>query len=271
MEVQYTLRPLKYVFPFFLLALLVGCAVSRKAPLPEDLPFPTKPPPVTGKPVLPEDPRAGRQVEASLGEKDVPGIQKNYLLYLPKGYPGESPWPLLLFLHGSGERGNDIDRVKRHGPPRLADEGTDFPFVIVSPQCPAGETWSAESLDRFLDKMLKRYRIDRNRVYVSGLSLGGYGTWDLAGTFPERFAAAAPVCGGGDPARAGAMKDLPLWVFHGEKDWVVPVEKSREMVDALKKVNGKVKFTMYPDTGHDAWTPAYSNPALYQWFLEHRK
>jgi len=118
-----------------------------------------------------------------------------------------------------------------------------------------------------LKDVSKKYRIDENRIYVTGLSMGGYGTWDLAIKYPNRFAAIAPVCGGGDPTKASVLKDLPIWVFHGAKDEVVTLDKSQVMVDAIEKTGGSVKFTIYPEANHDSWTETYNNPELYEWFL----
>ena len=196
-----------------------------------------------------------------------------YLLYLPDGYAEseERRWPLILFLHGAGERGDDIEKVKLHGPPKLIAQGRRLPFIVVSPQCPAGEWWSCEVLDALLCEVETRYRVDRDRVYVTGLSMGGFGTWDLALKYPDRFAAIAPICGRGMPLLAERIRHLPVWVFHGARDDVVPIEESQRMVDALKRCGGNVKFTIYPDAGHDAWTETYNNPALYEWFLQNRR
>jgi predicted peptidase len=124
-------------------------------------------------------------------------------------------------------------------------------------------------LNSLLDDLVSRYRIDKQRIYVTGLSLGGFGTWSLAAAYPDRFAAIAPICGGGNPEDAASIAHLPVWVFHGAKDKVVSIEKSEEMVAALKKVGSDVKFTVYPDAGHNSWTATYENPELYEWFLEH--
>jgi len=202
-------------------------------------------------------------------------VKMPYLLYLPTGYEESTQrWPLMLFLHGAGERGDDLEKVKTHGPPKLiAREGKEFPFLIVSPQCPQDGWWSDEAqiemLDALLDHILSRYRIDHNRIYVTGLSMGGFGTWGLAVRYPNRFAAIAPICGGGDPRGASRISHLPVWAFHGAKDKVVSLEKSQEMVAALKKTGSNVKFTIYPEGGHDSWTKTYNNPELYTWFLEH--
>ena len=157
-----------------------------------------------------------------------------YLLYLPEGYGAEPDrrWPLILFLHGRGESGSNLDRVKRHGLARRLDEGLELPAIVVSPQCPAGGWWTTDVLSALLDEVSEQYAVDADRVYVTGLSMGGYGTWALARRYPDRFAAIAPVCGGGDPARACTIRHVPVWAFHGAKDDVVAFEKSEEMVAA---------------------------------------
>ncbi len=201
-------------------------------------------------------------------------VTTKYLLYLPDQYrASKAKWPLMLFLHGAGERGDDLSKVAVHGPPKLVStEGRAFPFVLVSPLCPANDWWSGAlqiaALGKLLDDVVSRYRIDRTRIYVTGLSMGGYGTWSLAQQFPKRFAAIVPICGGGDPAKAASIAQVPTWVFHGAQDKVVPLKRSQEMVRALKRAGGKPKFTVYPEAGHDSWSAAYSNPALYEWLLK---
>lgn len=196
----------------------------------------------------------------------------NYLLYLPAHYESsQKKWPLLLFLHGAGERGNDLLKVKLHGPPKLIAQGQKFPFIIVAPQCPEDQWWDIETLDKLLKDVTAEYRIDTTRRYLTGLSMGGYGTWALATEYPDRFAAIAPVCGGGDPSKAESIKHIPIWVFHGAKDEVVPIEKSQEMVAALTALGADVKFTVYPEAAHDSWTKTYNNPELYEWFLRNKK
>lgn len=195
-----------------------------------------------------------------------------YLLYLPRYYHrSKKKWPLLLFLHGAGERGNDLDMVKRHGPPKLAEAGQSFPFILVAPQCPEGKKWSVQALNRLLNELAGIYRIDEKRIYLTGLSLGGYGTWKLAMRYPRRFAAIVPICGWGEPERVGVLQDVPIWVFHGAKDTVVPLQKSQELVNALLAAGNPVRFTIYEDAGHDAWTQAYEKPDLYNWILKHHR
>lgn len=202
-------------------------------------------------------------------------VGARYLLFLPRGY-GEDPrrrWPLILFLHGAGERGGDLTLVKRTGLPRLLDERPgDFPFIVVSPQCPEGQVWDVDTLSALLDEVCAAHAVDEDRVYVTGLSMGGMGTFALALATPHRFAAAAPVCGWGNPlvVRPEHAR-LPFWVFHGELDDKVPVAMSAQMVAALQAVGAEVRFTVYPGVAHDAWTPTYADPELYQWFLQHRR
>ena len=196
-------------------------------------------------------------------------LSANYLLYLPLDYnDADKNFPLVLFLHGSGERGTDIEKVKIHGLPKLINQGKDFPFIVVSPQCPDDIFWNVDILIALLDDIDSKYRVDTNRIYVTGLSMGGHGTWELAMRQPDRFAAIAPVCGWADTSKACSISHMPTWVFHGAKDMVVPVKAAEDMVDALKKCNSNVKLTIYPDATHDSWTETYNNEDLYKWFLE---
>lgn len=206
-------------------------------------------------------------------------VHLNYLLYLPPGYgEGDARWPLLMFLHGMGERGNDLELVKTHGPPMLIEQGQDFEFIVVSPQCPADSIWAAEldALLALLERLTRDYAVDPKRIYLTGLSMGGYGTWHLAAEHPDRFAAIAPVCGGampflGFPQKVCALKDVPVWCFHGAMDETVPIVESARLVHTLRKCGGNVRFTIYPEAGHDSWTETYSNPELYRWFLRHSR
>jgi len=194
-----------------------------------------------------------------------------YLLYVPKNKPESGKYPLLLFLHGSGERGENLDLVKKNGPPSFLDEKDDFPFVVVSPQCPKGIWWNAPSLLKILDQVESRLPIDKDREYVTGLSMGGFGTWDLAQLAPDRFAAIAPVCGGGDSSRLCLIRHIPAWVFHGAKDDVVSPNQAERLVKGLQQLGADVKLTIYPDYGHNSWEPAYADPELYKWLLSHKR
>jgi predicted peptidase len=206
----------------------------------------------------------------------------DYLLFLPKAYEAKAAnrWPLILFLHGAGERGSDVWKVATHGPGKYARAHPDFPFILVSPQCPERQIWSKEVLLRLLDEITAKYAVDTNRIYLTGLSMGGYGTWDLGLAYPEKFAAIVPICGGGQMIslllsrhdKAAALKTLGVWAFHGGKDPVVPLAESQRMVDALKKDGlPDVKLTVYPEAGHDSWTETYNNPELYEWLLKHER
>jgi predicted peptidase len=198
-------------------------------------------------------------------------VTMDYLLYLPKDYKDKDSWPLMLFLHGAGERGSDLELVKTHGPPKLIEQGKEFPFIVVSPQCATRRFWQPLELSALLDEICEEYHVDQDRIYVTGLSMGGFGTWALATYQPDRFAAIVPICGGGEPRRARNIAHLPTWVFHGAKDEAVPLELSEAMVEALKRAGGNVKFTVYPEADHDSWTQAYDTPELYEWLLEQKR
>jgi len=195
-------------------------------------------------------------------------LEMNFLCYLPEDFTRESGqlYPLVIFLHGSGERGTDLNLVKRNGPPKLA-ENQSFPAIMVSPQCPEGVWWDVFVLNKFLDQLISMYPVDTTRIYLTGLSMGGYGTWEWATRYPERFAAIVPVCGSGNPHRAERLVKIPIWAFHGAMDDVVPIEKSIEMVQAVNRKGGHAKLTVYPEAGHDSWTDAYNDPEMWKWMM----
>ncbi len=217
--------------------------------------------------------RAGesKQVAAKL-EKRIP-VELDYLLYLPDGYDQKEAWPLVVFLHGAGERGNDLERVKRHGPPKLIEQGKSFPAIVVSPQCDSGKWWSRQLLEltTLVDEIVDKYKVDQDRIYLTGLSMGGFGTWALAAYSPDRFAAIVPICGGGELLGSRALRKVPIWVFHGAKDPIVPLERSEAMVAGLKRAGSDVKFTIYPDALHDAWTATYDDPEVWEWLFAHKR
>ena len=212
-------------------------------------------------------------------------VHAQYSLFLPKGYHPNATnrWPLIVFLHGIGECGTDVWQTAVHGPAKYIETHPDFPFIVVSPQCPVGHEWSDETVLGILDQITARYAVDTNQIYLTGLSLGGFGAWSLATYYPERFAAAALISGGDgmigvivaaklNARKRVALRSLPVWAFHCEGDPVVPVVESERMTGALKAMGCKeVKLTIYPRAKHDAWTETYDNPELYQWFLAHRR
>jgi len=215
----------------------------------------------------------------SLERRDWKGTistRLSYWLHLPPDYAARESCPLLLFLHGAGERGEDLEKVKAHGPPKLLASGRPTPcsqFIVVAPQCPTDQYWSVETLLALLDDLERELKVDRSRISVTGLSMGGYGVWALVTSQPRRFAAAVPICGGGSPilARLTPAKEVPVWAFHGACDPVVPLRASEEMVKAWQDQGGDAKLTVYPEAGHDSWTETYANPELYRWLLDHRR
>ena len=217
-----------------------------------------------------------QQRKMGLDNIDKNKVSLNYLFYLPESYQVDEniDWPLVLFLHGMGERGNDLELVKVHGIPKIVDTKRDFPFIAVSPQCPMDYVWRdqemLEALESLLIKIIKNYRVDKSRIYVTGLSMGGRGTWAIVAHRPDLFAAAAPICGGGDPKTASKLITVPFWVFQGALDTVHYPKESEVMIQSLKKVGGEVRYTLYPELHHDSWTITYDNPDLYKWFLSNK-
>ena len=216
------------------------------------------------------------QVPATFAGKQVVPASGQFLLALPEGFDARSKqrWPLLIFLHGSGEAGSDLDRVTVNGPPRLLKEGHRLPFIVVSPQTrnqwPYG-AFAPVAHDAMLDELLARLPIDPDRVYLTGLSMGGIWSYGWGTLRPERFAAIVPVSAGWNPEDACRLKSVPVRAFHGAKDDVVPLADDRAMVEAIRACGGEATLTVYPDAGHDAWTRTYEDPALYEWLLGQRR
>ncbi|MCO6458278.1 MAG: prolyl oligopeptidase family serine peptidase [Pirellulaceae bacterium] len=229
---------------------------------------------ISGSELMADQPAAGKQVEQQLVVGDA---IVGYQLFLPPGYgEQEKRWPLMLFLHGRGESNGPLSLVKKWGPPLLVDTNPEFPFILVSPQCPREDAWNRPTQQKLLvallDDIAKRYQVDPDRVYLTGLSMGGYGSWTLAAAHPDRFAAVAPICGGGNAEDASRLKDLPIWVFHGDQDRAVPIERSQAMVEAIKQAGGeRIRFTTLEHVGHNSWSAAYATPELYEWFLGHQR
>lgn len=190
-------------------------------------------------------------------------------LYLPTGYQeqADKSWPLIVFLHGSGERGTQLDRVKAHGLPKLLDAGQAIPAIVVSPQCDDELDWDPHLLHALLIALRGQWRIDPRRVTATGLSMGGGGCWDWAMAYPDDLAGIAPVCGYGRHLRITRMRSVPVRAYHGANDPVVPVSEQQSLVTELRGLGGQAELTVYPGVGHDAWNPAYADTTLLPWLL----
>jgi predicted peptidase len=230
----------------------------------------------------PAPPRPGQQTVQVFSRARPRALRMRYLLFLPQGYDPKAAkrWPAILFLHGSEERGSDPTLVLKHGPPKVVLERPDLPFIVVSPQCPARKVWVAEDLLALMSHVAAKYKVDRQRIHATGISMGGYAAWELAIRHPKRFAAVVPISGGGDilpiymaeEPEEKALRELNVWAFHGGHDDLVPVAESERMVHALRHAGAdKVRLTVHPNTGHDAWTQTYDDPKLYEWLLEQKR
>ena len=200
-----------------------------------------------------------------------------YLLHLPLGYrqSGDGQWPLLVFLHGWGESGENLHLLKRHGVPKHVEASNGLPFVVLAPQAPAGVEWQelTDMLMDFIRALTQRYRVNPDRIYLTGLSTGGKGAWALAVQHPDVFAAVAPVAGDipeveGFMDKVSHLRGVPIWAVHGAQDDIYPVDRTESIVAKLRSVQGNVNFTLIPDAGHISWEEFYGDPAFYQWMLE---
>jgi len=221
-------------------------------------------------------PAPGLQVELTHRISDQQSVP--YLFYLPENFDSTSDrkWPVILFLHGRGESRGPLSIVAKWGPPRMARRGDKLPYILIAPQCPAASRWTdddqQDGVIKLLDHISEKFPVDRSRVYLTGLSMGGYGSWKMAASHPDRFAAVSPICGRGNPGDAARLVDVPIWVFHGTEDDAVPYRHSAEMVEAIRKAGGKkVRFTTLQHVSHNSWSAAYATPELYQWFDKHRR
>jgi predicted peptidase len=224
--------------------------------------------------------------------KSADGTEAKYVVFVPHNYQSDKLYPVILFLHGAGEWGHEGRKQVEVGlGPAVRKREKTFPFIVVFPQSQK-KTWPINAQDRqeidnilatwseqdaegkralgMLDEVMKEFHGDPERVYLTGLSMGGFGTWNLAASQPDRWAAIVPICGGGNPENAAKLKDLPCWCFHGDADTAVPVARSREMLKALWAAGGHPNYTEYPGVGHNSWDNAYDTPGLYEWFLKHR-
>ncbi|MBW6458591.1 MAG: prolyl oligopeptidase family serine peptidase [FCB group bacterium] len=214
-----------------------------------------------------------------------------YRMLTPQDIKANRKYPLVLFLHGAGERGNDNERQLIWGADMFLSgkNRSKYPCFVIMPQCPEEKRWVEVSWGQgghampehpsetmalviaLMEKIITEYPVDPRRIYVTGLSMGGYGTWDLISRMPDYFAAAVPICGGGDEAQANKLVDIPLWAFHSADDRTVPVERSRNMVNAVREAGGKkIRYTEYEDAGHGSWKPAYADPKLMRWMFRQR-
>lgn len=264
--------PFPLILVSFTLALLV-CPVSGQVKSPDASPY---------------------QQETYLAKN---GTEIPYRILYPAGFDPSKKYPLLLFLHGAGERGHDNQAQLVHGSSLFLEKQAQFPAIVVFPQCPKDRYWSSVKIDRsqpkykfeydykstketpelsavmdLLKDLARKHKIDRKRIYIMGLSMGGMGTFEAITRHPRVFAAAVPVCGGGDPSLVGKFaKKVPLWVFHGADDTVVNVDYSREMVKAIESAGGKVKYTEYPGVNHNSWDNAFAEPELLPWLFSQKK
>jgi len=222
---------------------------------------------------------------------DASGVVLSYRLMKPIDFDSEKRYPLVVFLHGAGERGSDNTSQLKHGAKEFAtDENRKkYPAYVLAPQCPSGLKWvevdwtlprseipeapsqSMGLLKGLIDTMKESSNVNKSKIYVTGLSMGGYGTWDAVARYENLFAAAAPICGGGDPKTVSRFAKLPLWCFHGSEDPTVPFGRSREMIDALKAIGASPRYTEYAGVQHDSWTETYKNPELFSWLFEQKK
>ena len=208
-------------------------------------------------------------------QKEIYGKSEfDYLLYLPTNYDGNRKYPLIVFLHGAGERGDNLATLKRHSVPKIFDGEADKCAIAVSPQCKTGKTWSSdpEKVHRFISDIMREYAVDKDAVSITGVSMGGFGTWQIIADYPELFAAAAPICGGGMAWRSDVIADMPIRIYHGEIDDTVDIFYSKDMYRALKAHNAAdVRFFLYPNVGHDVWNIAYEQTDLIDWLISKRR
>ena len=203
-------------------------------------------------------------------------VSLKYHIYFPNNYhDSDTKFPLVLFLHGAGERGDDLGLVEKHGIPKMINNGINFPFITVAPQCPKFQYWSepvnVKTLLLLVEEIIKKNKVDIERIYATGLSMGGYGTLAIAKERPDLFSAIIPVCGGLDTTDIKRLKDIPIWLFHGAEDKVVPVENSELIYDLLKPINPEIKITIYKGINHNSWEMTYNNQNIYDWMLKYKK
>ncbi|MBC3788703.1 alpha/beta hydrolase-fold protein [Spirosoma utsteinense] len=215
----------------------------------------------------------GFQGVAQAGRQPKVKVKYPYLLYLPSDYaPNKVGYPLVIYLHGGSHKGNDLNKLKGYGLPYLVDQKNDFPFIIASPQCPDGMFWSTENwFDSLYSELTTHYRVDKKRVYLTGISMGGYGTWQTALAYPDKFAAIIPLCGGcDDSTQICKIKKIPVWTFHGTADDVIPIDETERLVKRLNQCQAMVKLTRLQNVGHGI-EYLYEDKKLYTWLLKQHK
>lgn len=203
-------------------------------------------------------------------QTELKRVNYKYLTYLPANYDSTKAnlYPVIIYLHGRSASGTNLNSVRRYGLPFFLDRGKKLNYIVIAPQCPWGKNWASEDwMDPMLEELNKKYHVDNDRIYLTGMSLGGFGTWELANRYPNRFAAIAPMCGGGKVEWTNNIYHIPTWVFHGIQDRLIPVMRSDEMVAGLEKHHALVKYTRIPKMGHDLHRE-FDNDELYKWFAQ---
>ena len=217
-----------------------------------------------------------KELSQSFRKSNPDEVDLDYLIYFPEIYENSTKtFPLVLFLHGAGERGKNLEDIKIHGIPRKVNEGSTFPFICIAPQCPEEGYWDrpeyVTSLINLLKEVEQKHRIDSDRIYGTGLSMGGLGTLAMAIREPELFAAIIPICGGADMEEIDRLETLPIWLFHGDRDDVIPLDNSIEIYQALRSKNKDILLTVYADVYHDSWSQTYDNDNIFKWLLKYKK
>lgn len=220
--------------------------------------------------VLPQQPQKFEEARFQGEVKIVRKVDYRYLVSKPEGY-GRARVPLLVFLHGAGERGSNLEAVAVHGPLKEIANGRKLPFLVVAPQCPRGQWWEPEAVNALVENVIRTYRVDRDRVYLTGLSMGGFGTWVASSQRPDLYAAILPICGGIDPDNVAALTKMPIWTVHGDADTAVPITETIRAVDRLRELGANPRFDTIKGGGHDVWTDVYANEETYRWFMGHRR
>jgi predicted peptidase len=210
--------------------------------------------------------RLPRPGKVGLDQFDSPVMASNYLIYLPDRYGGTKEWPLVVFLHGSGERGTDSYRLRK-----LKVLNEKLPAIVVVPQCLPTSSWGSSGVAGMIESVAARYKVNRTRIYLIGFSMGGAGTWQTAAEHPELFAAIVPISGGGDPSKANALRRLPIWAFHGANDTTVPIKESQQMTYAVRAAGGQPKLTIIPAAGHGICNLVLGRTDLWQWLFEQQR